>query len=134
MTQLENQADVNKFYTAAGELIHDEGNGADITAEQVLTKAGLDVSLAEKANDESLDAEIRSEMDAGLALVGNDVGTPIIAFEHEGSQIGIFGPVISKVPDPEQSLEMWDAMVTISKMDSFWELKRTRTQDPNFDY
>ena len=134
MTQLENQADVNEFYTAAGELIHNGSRGADVTAEEILANAGLDAGLAEHATNETFDSIIRNEMDAGLALVGNDVGTPIIAFEHEGSQIGIFGPVISKVPDPEQSLEMWDAMVTISKMDSFWELKRTRTEDPNFDY
>lgn len=134
MTTLENQADVDKFYTAAGELIHNNHRGADVTAEEILTNAGLDVSLAEHANDESLDATIRSEMDAGLALVGQDVGTPIIGFEHNGKQIGIFGPVISKVPPQEESLEMWDAMVSISKMESFWELKRTRTEDPNFDY
>jgi hypothetical protein len=32
----------------------------------------------------------------------------------------------------EQSLEVWDAMETLAAMDGFWELKRTRTERPEF--
>ena len=72
-------------------------------------------------------------MDAGLELVGQDVGTPIIAFEKDsGEKIGIFGPVISRKPEGEQGVALWDAMVTMSTMDDFWELKRTRTIGPDF--
>jgi hypothetical protein len=71
-------------------------------------------------------------MDEALALVGDDVGTPIIAFENsDGVRAGYFGPVISRVPSTEKSLAMWDALVTMMDVDSFFELKRTRTESPD---
>ena len=60
-----------------------------------------------------------------------DVGTPIIAFTgDDGVKRGIFGPVITRVPDAGQSLKVWDAMEAFTTMDGFWELKRTRTEGP----
>lgn len=72
-------------------------------------------------------------MDEGIALVGNDVGTPIIAFRcPDGTKRGIFGPVITKVPDSETAVRFWDAMQVFVTTDGFWELKRTRTERPEF--
>ena len=72
-------------------------------------------------------------MEAGLALVGADVGTPIIAFtSSEGREVATFGPVITKVPAKADALRLWDAFVTLTTMDEFWELKRTRTTGPEF--
>ena len=101
----------------------------------VLEHIGLDRAFADAADDEQWDAEIRTRMDAGLELVGDDVGTPIIAFQcPDGTKRGIFGPVITKVPDTAQSLRVWDAMETFTTMDGFWELKRTRTARPEFGH
>ena len=120
------------WYWQCGTRIHHDGARDDDMAD-LLIRAGYDPSFASAADDESWDAEIRSRMDAGLALVGTDVGTPIIAFTPEsGEKLGIFGPVITRVPSPEQSLKVWDAMETFTTMDGFWELKRTRTEMPDF--
>ena len=71
-------------------------------------------------------------MDAGLALTGQDVGTPIIATENSsGQQVGYFGPVITKIPPTEQSVAMWDALMAMMDVDGFFELKKTRTEGPN---
>ena len=71
-------------------------------------------------------------MDDSLDLVVDDVGTPIIAFENaDGVRAGYFGPVISKVPSTDRSLAMWDALVAMMNVDSFFELKRTRTESPD---
>jgi hypothetical protein len=71
-------------------------------------------------------------MDLGLELVGTDVGTPIIAFRcADGTKRGIFGPVLTRVPPTETSLEVWDAMAALTRLDGFWELKRTRTERPD---
>ena len=79
------------------------------------------------------DEEIRSRMDNGLSLAGDDIGTPIIGFEtKDGEMVGIFGPVITRVPDRDQSLELWDSVMTLTKTPGFWELKRTRTEKPEF--
>jgi len=72
-------------------------------------------------------------MDEGLALVGTDVGTPIIALNRsDGERVGIFGPVITRAPKGEEALKLWDGMVAMMDIDGFWELKKTRTERPEF--
>lgn len=127
-----------RLYWEYGAVLHHdrESGTADMDAvmsggaEPFLEAAGLDLSHAAAFEDESWDAVIREKMDEGLALVGNDVGTPIIAFDSPSGRKGIFGPVISRMP--EDPLTLWDAMTTMATMDGFWELKRTRTEGPQF--
>ena len=119
------------YWQCATRIHHDQHREFDLPA--VLEHIGLDPKFAAAADDEQWDAVIRAGMDEGLALVGNDVGTPIIAFGcDDGTKRGIFGPVMTKVPETEQSLKFWDAMVVFTTTDGFWELKRTRTQSPEF--
>ena len=126
-----NEAAGNFYWTAGTMIHHDEKLYAPV--EEILEAAGMDASFASAFEDESWDSVIREKMDVGLGLVGQDVGTPIIAFEKDdGEQVGIFGPVISRAPTGDEGLALWDAMVTMSTMDGFWELKRTRTEGPNF--
>jgi hypothetical protein len=125
-------ADVFKLYWEAGSRIHHDGN-RDFTATELLEAVELDTSHASAFDDESLDAAIRAEMEAGLALVGNDVGTPIIAIDRsDGERAGYFGPVIGKVPPKDQGLAMWDGLVAMMEIDSFFELKRTRSGGLDF--
>lgn len=131
-------ADAFAFYWECGRNIHHDGvhdwNDERIAPATLLRNAGLDESHAAAFDDDSWDAVIREKMDAGLALVGTDVGTPIIAFpaSNGDGKIGVFGPVISRAPHGEEGLKLWDAMVTMATMDDFWELKRTRTKGPDF--
>jgi hypothetical protein len=121
---------VFKLYWELGSRIHHDKEFPFDPAEALRT-VGLDVSHAAAFDDESWDAVIREGMDAGLELVGNDVGTPIIAFENSGGvSAGYFGPIITRIPSTEQSVAMWDALVTLMDIDSFFELKRTRTEGP----
>ena len=109
---------------------HDKDREFDIA--DALEAAGLPAMHAEAFEDERFDTEIRSRHDAGLALTGDDVGTPIIAMDTPGGRQGIFGPVITAVPNSEDSLRLWDGMVAMMSVDGFWELKRTRTRRPEF--
>lgn len=120
------------WYRQCGTRIHHDGE-RPIDFEAALTAVGLDVALASAADDERWDAEIRRRMDEGLALVGSDVGTPIIAFRcDDGVKRGIFGPVITQVPDPDTAVRFWDAVQVFVTTEGFWELKRTRTESPEF--
>ena len=122
-----------KLYWEFGSRIHHDKESPFDPAEALAT-VGLDIAHAAALHDESSDAVIRAGMDAGLELVGNDVGTPIIAFENsDGVKAGYFGPIISRIPSTEKSVAMWDALVTMMDVDSFFELKRTRTEPPTFD-
>jgi hypothetical protein len=118
------------WYWQCGTRIHHDGDKT-FDLGDALVHIGLDRRLADAADDEGWDVEIRRRMDAGLELVGNDVGTPIIAFTcSDRTKRGIFGPVLTKVPSSDESLRVWDAMQALTALDGFWELKRTRLGRP----
>lgn len=121
---------VFKLYWEFGARIHHD-HETPFDAADALATVGLDTAHAAAFDDESWDAAIREAMDDAVALVGNDAGTPIIAFDNsDGVKAGYFGPIISRVPSPDKSLAMWDALVAMMDVDSFFELKRTRTENP----
>ncbi len=128
----EGEAAVQPLYWEYGRRIHHDQN-REFTAAEALAAVGLPESYAAAFNDDSWDAEIRTRMDAGLALTGQDVGTPIIAFNNaDGEKVALFGPVITSVPTPELSLQLWDGFIAVATVPGFWELKRTRTAGPQF--
>ncbi len=124
------------YWELGSRIHHDEDRDFDIR--DALESAGFSSSHADSWDDDSWDDAIGERMDAGLALVGEDVGTPIIALDGRSDgagdrqRVGIFGPVITRVPDSEDSLALWDAIVTMARIPGFWELKRTRTERPDF--
>jgi hypothetical protein len=124
--------DVESLYIEYGRHIHHDRD-LDFDLADALTAIGLDPGHAAALDDDSWDKEIRARMDAGLELAGDDIGTPIIATENrDGEMQGYFGPVITRVPPTEDSLAMWDALITMMSVSGFWELKRTRTEGPEF--
>ena len=121
-----------RLYWELGTRIHhDKDRSFDIA--DALVAAELDPAHAAAFDDESWDDEIATRMDAGLALTGTDVGTPLISLDDDrGDKVALFGPVITRVPDREQSLRLWDAFVDMATVPGFWEVKRTRTEPPDF--
>jgi 2-hydroxychromene-2-carboxylate isomerase len=117
------------LYTAMGNRIHIEKQDKDRAMfEAALAEAGLDVSFADAMDDSSYDEAIATSHHLGMDQVGNEVGTPTIAFEGHA----FFGPVISKAPKGEDAGTMWDAFIALSKFEHFYELKRSRTEDLDF--
>ena len=120
------------LYTEYGRRIHHEGE-RDWDPAVALTAVGLDASHAAAADDDAWDEPLLQRMNEGLALVGADVGTPIISFiRPDGREVATFGPVITNAPAHADGLALWDAFVTLTSLDEFWELKRTRTAAPQF--
>ena len=120
------------LYWEYGRRLHHDKD-PEFTATDALAAIGYDTAHSAAFDDESWDAEIHTRMDAGLALCGDSVGTPIIALtDRRGVKQGYFGPVITRVPPTEDSLAMWDALVAMMNVEGFWELKRTRTERPEF--
>ncbi|HRA51028.1 MAG TPA: disulfide bond formation protein DsbA, partial [Actinotalea sp.] len=62
------------------------------------------------------------------ALVGEDVGTPVVAI----GGVGFFGPVVTPAPTGEEAGRLWDGLVLMTSVPGFYELKRTRTDGPIF--
>lgn len=118
------------YWEFGSRLHHDRDRSFDPA--KALVSVGLDEAHAAAFDDEAWDEVIRASMNEALALVGDDVGTPIIALENsDGVRAGYFGPVISQVPSTGKSVAMWDALVAMMDVDSFFELKRTRTESPD---
>ena len=95
----------------------------------VLTEVGLPQDLVQALDDESLDLEIRNETDEALGLTGKDVGTPIIHFQPPAG-VAFFGPVISRLPDEEDAVRLWDHVVGLAAFPGFAELKRSLRELP----
>ncbi len=128
----EGDAAIKDLYWEYGRRLHHDQQRPFDPAD-ALTAINADPSHAAAFDDNAWDDEIRTRMNQGLALCGDDVGTPIIAFEdNEGTKQGYFGPVITRVPPTQDAIAMWDALVAMMNVKGFWELKRTRTERPEF--
>jgi 2-hydroxychromene-2-carboxylate isomerase len=117
------------LYTAMGTRIHHDQRKADrdLIAE-ALAEAGLDADLVEAMDDAGYDHAVVKSHHEGMDQVGEDVGTPTISFDGAA----FFGPVLSKIPRGEEAGRIWDACITLARVPTFYELKRSRTGDLDF--
>lgn len=133
--QLHGDEVVGPLYTALGTRIHNEGLG--VTPESIaaaLDDAGLPADLIAYADKDTYDAQLRASHKEGIDLVGQEVGTPVIAVPgHDGEQIAFFGPVVTPAPKGEEAAKLWDGTLMVASIPGFYEIKRTRTQGPVFD-
>ena len=121
---------VRPLYDALGERIHHRGEqDLDEVIVAALDEVGLPAELADAAHHDDHDARLRASHQRAIDLVGDDVGTPVVAVNGTA----FFGPVVSPAPRGEAAGLLWDGCVLVASTPGFFELKRSRTVGPIFD-
>ena len=121
---------VKPLYDAMGTRIHVEDNkDFDAVIAAALDEVGLDPELARFADSDEVDDLVRASHQRAIDLVGDDVGTPVVAVNG----IAFFGPVVSPAPKGEDAGRLWDGCVLVAGTQGFFELKRSRNVGPIFD-
>lgn len=124
---------IDELYTVMGTMVHAEGQGGkegfgayDEIIGGALDAVGLPPELADVANSEVVDEQLRAYHQQAMDNVGDEVGTPVVKL----GDTAFFGPVITRVPKGEEAGELFDASVSLASYPYFFELKRSRTEDP----
>jgi len=121
---------IKPLYDAIGTRFHPQGrkDKREVVVE-ALAEVGLPADLIDAYDSTQWDEQLRASHKEGIDRVGEDVGTPVVAFEG----VAFFGPVVTPAPKGEDAGRLWDGCVLVAKTPGFFELKRTRTQGPVFD-
>lgn len=121
---------VKPLYDAMGTRIHLQGEkDFDAVIAAALDEVGIDGALARFASSDAVDDLLRASHERGISLVGDEVGTPVVAVNG----VAFFGPVVSPAPKGEDAGRLWDGCVLVAGTPGFFELKRSRDVGPIFD-
>lgn len=124
---------VKALYDAIGTRLHPGGrDDYDAVVREALAEVGLPAELADRGANvpgDEIDTELRASHQRAIDLVGEDVGTPVVAINGAG----YFGPVMTPAPKGEDAGRLWDGLALLTSVPGFYEVKRTRTDGPIFD-
>ncbi|GAA1872265.1 disulfide bond formation protein DsbA [Brevibacterium marinum] len=117
------------LYTAIGSRIHPGGEkDFDKAVAEALDEVGLPADLMKYGTRDDYDAALQKSHDEALSLVGDEVGTPVC----RAAGTAFFGPVVTPAPKGEDAGRLYDGVLAVASTPGFFELKRTRDQDPDF--
>ena len=128
---------VEPLYSALGARLFDTPRdgltasalGSPELLEPLLRDVGRPTDLAAALDDTTLDEVIQAETEEALAQTGRDVGTPILHFQPPGGT-AFFGPVISRLPSPDDAASLWDHVIALASFPGFAEIKRSLRERP----
>jgi hypothetical protein len=117
------------LYDALGTRRH-PGGRKDTWAiiRESLDEVGLPQSLRAYGDTDEFDEQLRASHAEAIALVGDEVGTPVVAVNGTA----FFGPVMTPAPKGEEAGKLLDALATLASIDGFYEIKRSRTGGVDF--
>jgi hypothetical protein len=103
---------IEPLYSAMGTRRHpnDEKNWSDVIVKS-LADVGLEADLADAATVDTYDEALRAS--------------------HVGD-VAFFGPVVTPAPTGEAAGKLFDGVLNVASTPGFYELKRSRTDGPNF--
>ena len=121
---------VKPLYDAIGTRRHPGGRqDTEAILREALAEVGLPAELVDAASTDAYDEALRASHAEGIGMVGEDVGTPVVAIDG----VGFFGPVMTPAPTGEDAARLFDGLRLVTSVPGFYELKRTRDKGPIFD-
>lgn len=123
------------LYTEMGKRIHPGDQDYASAVRGAIEALNLSPELVAAGESAEHDAELRASHAEGISQVGEDVGTPVISVPGPPGEprVAFFGPVVTPAPKGEDAGRLWDGVLLVAGTSGFFELKRTRTRDPQFD-
>ncbi len=121
---------VEGLYSAMGTRRHvrQEKDWDEVIAKS-LADVGLEDDLAAAADSTDFDVRLRASHAEGMDPVGYDVGTPVIHVDD----IAFFGPVVTPAPKGEAAGRLFDGVMMVASTPGFYEIKRSRIDEPSFE-
>ncbi len=117
-----------RFYAEWGARFFEEGRQpTQELLEEAAAAAGV-TDLLPRADEPVLDSAVAESLAEALRLAGPDVGSPVL--HVDGTERGIFGPIVSPPPTVDAAGQLWDALVVLQNLPSFYEVKRGRSGPP----
>lgn len=130
VAQDEGEQSLALLYTAVGVRLH-VGQRSDLrrVVDEAVIECGLPKAVSSCYESAEMDDIVRESHRNAVALVGEDVGTPVVAV----GDVAFFGPVLTPVPRGQEAVRLWDGVLAVASVPSFYELKRSRFSPPEFD-
>ena len=117
--------DIATFYTELGNRTHEAGVPL---SDDVVVQAAEAAGVADPKtilDDATWDEAVRESHELAFGSAGPDIGSPVLMVE--GATRGVHGPIIGDVPDRDEALAIWDAVVPLARSATFFEIKRGRS-------
>ena len=122
------EARVRSVYLEFGRRFHVEREQTGTELVRSVADAADAADHRDAVDDERWDEEVATSTREALDLVGNDVGSPIIAMDEPA--VALFGPILSPAPRGAEADDLLDLVVAAARTPALFELKRGRTTRP----
>jgi len=121
---------LDALYAAWGNRFFvDRQHGDDRLLADCLSDNNLDPGLLTAADDPKWDEPLLESMAVAYAFGGPKTQTPTLVID-EPVRHGFKGPVMAPAPTGQAALELWDAVMVLSRHDGFFEITRPRKNPP----